>query len=64
MVLKITNMRNDILEDARKGMMGEMDEAIKQVMSYASETYMTMQKFVENDSFSKDKVEALKKEIK
>ena len=64
MVLKITNMRNDILEDARKGMMAEMDEAIKQVMSYASETYMTMQKFVENDSFSKDKVEALKKEIK
>ena len=64
MVLKITNMRNDILEDARKGMMAEMDQAIKQVMSYASETYMTMQKFVENDSFSKDKVEALKKEIK
>ena len=33
-------------------------------MSYANDTYMTMQKFVENDSLSKDKVEALKKEIK
>lgn len=57
MVLKISNMRDDILADARAGFLDEMHSEIRDVTNNIAGTYVTMKSLMATDPLPKERVE-------